>query len=266
MKKTWKRWSALLLAVVMTLSLFPTAALAARVSDDEVAIDAPDDAQTAQTAALPGGADDEPAVLMSEEGPLVATEDGYDIQLDAGWFSTQSTRYDDWATRLLDGSASTPWEASWNTGNDSNGIVNCPTFAEAALTVTFTQATSVLGFRYQAKADSNGAFMSWKIQVKATQDGEWTDAKSSDDNTKWTDHVGGKWYMAKLDAAQSVWGIRLVPQSFWDSTNSRERTDDNATHATNVCSENMSCAELRVFGATPTGATNVAVKREKQHP
>ena len=35
MKKTWKRWSALLLAVVMTLSLLPTAALAAREEQAE---------------------------------------------------------------------------------------------------------------------------------------------------------------------------------------------------------------------------------------
>lgn len=71
MKHNWKRLGAMLLALAMVFSLVPTAALAARV-EGEVAIDAPAaDAGTAQTAELPGGADDEPAALMAGEQMII---------------------------------------------------------------------------------------------------------------------------------------------------------------------------------------------------
>ncbi len=53
MKKIGKRLGALLLALVMVLSLVPMTALAARVNDDEIAIEAPESGSEAATATLP---------------------------------------------------------------------------------------------------------------------------------------------------------------------------------------------------------------------
>ena len=87
MKKTGKRLSALLLALVMVLSLLPMTALAARVEDDAVAIAAPD---TTDNVALSATMPDAPAELAEAEelpetpaGNLCRPSDGAQVTAEA---------------------------------------------------------------------------------------------------------------------------------------------------------------------------------------
>ena len=76
MKRRGRRLGALLLALVMVLSLVPMTALAARIDNSEIAIEAPDAVTPADTAELPIGAENAPAQLA--EGETISPDTRYE--------------------------------------------------------------------------------------------------------------------------------------------------------------------------------------------
>lgn len=92
MKKTGKRLGSLLLALVMVLSLVPMTALAARVNDDEIAIEAPGTEETAHLA-------ETPTALAEGEALTDASDNTRDVGVTNGTYSnTDSASVHAWAS------------------------------------------------------------------------------------------------------------------------------------------------------------------------
>lgn len=173
MRRNWKRFGAMLMALVMVLSLVPTAALAARITDDAISIDAPGAEEAAHLA-------EAPAVLAEGE---TATGPSYtQANIDAGWFDVGTTiggnATDGWtktysssgltgiagtecttddgndgpASYALDESTSHWWHSNWHNLTESSKAEN------RWVGIQFAEATEVAGFRYLARTepDSNG--------------------------------------------------------------------------------------------------------------
>ena len=132
------------------------------------------------------------------------------------------------ASFVLDNNANTHWHTNWNTEEGKN-------VANRWIGLKLAEPTAVDGIRYLPR-NGNGAVTEYKIQYRATDDGEWIDLTSG----IW-DRTDSSWKMVRFDAVIAK-QIRVVGvHTYADSGNDAH----------------MSAAELRVMAAknvvpTPT--------------
>lgn len=182
MKRRGRRLGALLLALVMVLSLVPVTALAARIDNSEIAIEAPDAVTPADTAELPIGAENAPAQLA--EGETISPD----------------TRYESW--EQLTGSVgsrtktvsqtknSVEFQAADYNGNNfnasgGNNSVWTNSTINAALQ-SYTGDTRWVAF--DMKLSTNSAFWSFGLWAKDTSHAFQCAIKS--DNSWFTEYFG----------------------------------------------------------------------------
>ena len=124
---------------------------------------------------------------------------------------------------ILDNDANTHWHTNWQTTEATN-------VEKRWVGVSLNEATLVDGIRYLPRTNgSNGAVTEYKIQYRASDDGEWIEVASG----TW-DRNDSEWKIVKFDAVTAK-QIRVVGVSTWADSG-------NDAH--------MSTAEFRVLKAS----------------
>ena len=209
MNKTWKRWGALLLALVMALSLFPASALAARV--DEEAEIPPEGADTGLYAAPVVTEDDAPATLLENtdtSDDVTATDESRDIDRTTYTLTVSSENSTTHATEgpkdyAKDNLMNTFWHSNMATNESGRWIA-----------VELPEAQWVSALRYRPRSDytsansnatatvnGNGYVTSYRVEV-------------SQNGTDWTSVASGDWA-----AFENVDGRGMLPTGAWEVVN-----------------------------------------------
>ena len=219
MNKTWKRWGALLLALVMALSLFPASALAAR-RDDTEAVAIPVEEDNMSTAAAPAVVEDDvPATLLANTDAtddVTATDESRDIDRTTYTLTVSSENSTTHATEgpkdyAKDNQMNTFWHSNMATSADGRWIA-----------VELPEAQWVSALRYRPRSDytsdnpnatatvnGNGYVTSYRIET--SQNGtDWTSIATGDWNAFDDNRIPtGAWEVVNFDAVQTK-HIRLV--------------------------------------------------------
>ncbi len=208
MKYTWKRWGALLLALVMALSLFPATALAARMDDTErPAVPAE---EVGAQAAAPAVMEDGPAALVDGDtsDDITATDDSRDIDRTTYTLTVSSENSTTHTTEgpkgyAADNQMNTFWHSNMATNESGRWIA-----------VELPEVTWVSALRYRPRSDytsanasatptvnGNGYVTSYRIEV-------------SRNGTDWTSVATGDWA-----AFENVEGRGMLPTGAWEVAN-----------------------------------------------
>ena len=221
MNNTWKRWGALLLALVMALSLLPASALAVRLDEERPAIpEAEDGSHAAAPAVVEDDASATPFAEGDRSGDIEATDASRDIDRTTYTLTVSSENSTTHATEgprgyATDNQMNTFWHSNMATNESGRWIA-----------VELPEAQWVSALRYRPRSDytsanssatptvnGNGYVTSYRIEV--SQNGtDWTSVASGD----WSafENVDGRgmlptgaWEVANFDAVQTKY-IRLV--------------------------------------------------------
>ena len=122
---------------------------------------------------------------------------------------------------ILDNNANTHWHTDWQTTEGTN-------VEKRWIGLSLKEAAAVGGIRYLPRNNgSNGAVTEYKIQYRATDDGEWIDVASG----SW-DRTDSGWKVVKFTEAVVAKQVRVVGVSTW---------------ADSVNNAHMSTAEMRLI-------------------
>ncbi len=209
MNKTWKRWGALLLALVMALSLLPVSALAVRRDEERPAVPAVEDGGHAAAPAVME--DDIPAAPFAEEytsDDIAADDSSRDIDCTTYTLTVSSENSTTHATEgpkgyAADNQMNTFWHSNLATNESGRWIA-----------AELPETKWVSAFRYRPRSDytsanssatptvnGNGYVTSYRVEV-------------SQNGTDWTSVASGDWA-----AFENVEGRGMLPTGAWEVVN-----------------------------------------------
>lgn len=209
MNNTWKRWGALLLALVMALSLLPASALAVRLDEERPAIpEAEDGSHAAAPAVVEDDASATPFAEGDRSGDIEATDASRDIDRTTYTLTVSSENSTTHATEgprgyATDNQMNTFWHSNMATNESGRWIA-----------VELPEAQWVSALRYRPRSDytsanssatptvnGNGYVTSYRIEV-------------SQNGTDWTSVASGDW-----PAFENVDGRGMLPTGAWEVAN-----------------------------------------------
>lgn len=197
MKKTGKRLGSLLLALVMVLSLVPMTALAARVNDDEIAIEAPwegrDSVKQAETPAQVFAAVTEPENVVSTDHYTMSAGSSY----------SPGTSNEGPVDYAKDGNDQTHWHTNWSSSDGSDAT-------KRWIQISLDQAMWLTAFAYypRQQGGSNGYVTDYRVEVcsdeTVTAQSVWSTVS---EGSGWTS--AAEWKFAQFNAPIHTKHVRL---------------------------------------------------------